>query len=88
MEKGKWNRKAVWTFLASLVDMINELPVGVLLAQGGTVKPLLLLFYSCVLHGNHVVSQLWWDIRVSVHLIISKLKYLQFGDKTFASGVL
>lgn len=77
MEKGKWNRKAVWTFLASLQYMIHELPVGVLLARGGTVKPLLLLlFYSCVLHGNHVISHLGWDIRVSVHLIISKLNYL------------
>lgn len=76
-EKGKWNRKAVWTFLASLQDTFNELPVGALLARGGTVKPLLfLLFYSCVLRGNHFISQLGWDIRVSVHLIISKLNYL------------
>lgn len=71
---GKLNREAVWASLPSLED--RSLPVRTSLAQGRTVMALLwLLSYCCVLHGN-VITGIWWDIRVSVNLIISKFNYL------------
>jgi hypothetical protein len=47
-----------------------------LLAEGEMVKPLLLLFYSCILHGNPVAIFIWWGDRVPVSLVIKKLNYL------------
>lgn len=72
---GKLNREAVWASLPSLED--RSLLVRTLLAQGRMVMALLwLLPYCCVLHGNNVLTGIWWDVRVSVNLVISKFNYL------------
>lgn len=72
---GKWNREAVGASVSSLED--RSLPARTSLAQGRMVKALLwLLSYCCVLHGNNVTTGIWWDIRVSVNLVISKFNYL------------